>query len=112
MLVCRDDTVPRDPSPPGDLGAAVDEWVARYDARGRRVTGDALAGETHAMVVRVRGGRTQATEGPVLATGGALLGFDVLECSDLDEAVAVAAAHPLARRCALEIRPVAHDEDD
>jgi hypothetical protein len=40
---------------------------------------------------------------------GALLGFDVLECQGMEEAVQIAAAHPLARRCGLEIRP-ASDE--
>jgi hypothetical protein len=46
------------------------------------------------------------TEGAFLDTNGALLGFDVLECQDMAEAVQVAAAHPLAKRCVLEIRPV------
>jgi hypothetical protein len=32
--------------------------------------------------------------------------FDLLECQDMAEAIDVVAAHPLASRCVLEIRPV------
>jgi hypothetical protein len=45
-----------------------------------------------------------------LNTNGASLGFDVLNCHDMTEAIQVAAAHPLAKRCVLEIRPIAADE--
>ena len=33
-------------------------------------------------------------------------GFDLLECADLDEAIAVASKHPNARHGVMEIRPV------
>ncbi len=42
-------------------------------------------------------------------TQSALLGFDVLERQGMAEAVQVAAAHPLAMRCVLELRPVSAD---
>jgi len=61
---------------------------------------------TEARAVRVRDGQLQVAEGAVLDTGGTLLGFDVLECQDMAEAVEVASGHPLARRHVLEIRPV------
>jgi hypothetical protein len=34
-----------------------------------------------------------------------IAGFHILECSDLDEAIEVAAAHPMAARGFLDIRP-------
>ena len=80
------------------------------DARGARVTGDALAPDSQAVAVRVRHDQPQITEGAFLNTNGALLGFDVLNCHDMTEAIQVAAAHPLAKRCVLEIRPIAADE--
>ncbi len=111
MLVCRDDGVPADPSPPGALGAAVRSWVDRTHESGVRVTAGELADEGRAPVVRNRGEQTQVTEAPAMASSGALLGFDVLVCPDLERAVAIAAAHPLATRFALEVLPLADDED-
>jgi hypothetical protein len=56
--------------------------------------------------VRVQDGQRQVTEGAFLATKGALLGFDLLECQDMAEAIELVAAHPLVSRCILEIRPL------
>jgi len=75
------------------------------DSKGLRITGGALAPETEAIAVRIRDGQRQVTEGAFLETKGALLGFDLLECQDLAEAIDLVAAHPLASRCTLEIRP-------
>ncbi len=103
MLVCRDDVPVQAPSAPA--GDDVEEWVTTMDGRGARVTGDALASDAEAVAVRIRQDQPQVTEGAFLDTKGALLGFDVLECQDMAEAIQVASAHPLARRCVLEIRP-------
>lgn len=104
MLVCRD-TVPV-PAPGAPAGQAVEEWVTTMDGRGVRVAGGELGPEAEAVAVRVRDGRRQVADGAFLETKGALLGFDLLECQDLAEAIDVAAAHPIASRCVLEIRPV------
>ena len=50
--------------------------------------------------------RSDRTGGAFLETRGALLGFDLLECRDLAEAIDVVAAHPLASRFVIEIRPL------
>ncbi len=101
LFVCRD-TV--DPGPTAPEGAAVAAWVDRMDKSGRRVTGDPLAPEREAAAVRVRGGQVKVTDGAVLRTDDMLLGFDLLDCRDRAEAIAVAAEHPLAARGVLEIR--------
>ena len=104
MLVCQDNApVPASPDP---LGSQVEQWVQEMDSTGARITGDALAPESQAEAVRIRDGQLQVTKGPFLHTEGALLGFDVLDCPDMAEAIKVAAAHPLAKQCVLEIRPV------
>jgi hypothetical protein len=107
MLVCQD-SVPV-PAPSGPAGGDVAQWVTTMDGRGVRVAGDALASDPEAVAVRVREDQLQVTEGAFLDTKGALLGFDVLECQDMAAAVQVASAHPLARRCVLEIRPASAD---
>lgn len=100
MFVAQDD------APDTDLsdGPDIDTWVADTDGRGQRVIGDVLEPARDATTVRVRDGRTLRTTGTVT---DAVLGFDVLECADLDEAVAVAAAHPMARSGRIEVRPFA-----
>ena len=104
MLVCRD-SVPVQ-APAGPAGQAVEQWVTAMDDRRVRLAGGELAPEVEAVAVRVRDGRRQVAEGAFLETQGALLGFDLLECQDMAEAIDFVAAHPLASRCVLEIRPV------
>jgi len=104
MLICRD-RVPVE-SPAGPAGSEVGQWEVTMDTAGIRVAGGELAPEAEARAVRVRDGQLQVAQGAVLDTGGTLLGFDVLECEDMAEAVEVASGHPLARRHVLEIRPV------
>lgn len=100
MLVAGDDDPDTDPTP----GPDVDDWVTDNDAAGRRLLGEVLTPAAHATTVRVRDGRTLVTTATV---SDAVLGFDVLECADLTEAVAVAAAHPMARSGRLELRAFA-----
>ena len=57
--------------------------------------------------MRVRNGEVLVTDGPFAETREVIVGFDLLECADLDEAIAVARAHPMARGGRLEIRPLA-----
>ena len=104
MLVCRD-SVPVQ-APTGPAGQAVEQWVTTMDDRGVRVAGGELATDADAVAVRVRDGQRQVTDGAFLETKGILLGFDLLECQDIAEAIDVAAAHPLASRCVLEIRQI------
>jgi hypothetical protein len=59
-----------------------------------------------ATSVRVRGGETEITDGPFAVTKEVLAGYYVLECADLDEALARAARLPMARWATLEVRPV------
>ncbi|HYU16073.1 MAG TPA: YciI family protein [Candidatus Acidoferrum sp.] len=56
--------------------------------------------------VRVRDGKTLATDGPFAETREQLGGFFVIEARDLDEAIAIAARIPSARSGTIEVRPV------
>ena len=47
-----------------------------------------------------------ASDGPYAETKEALTGFFILECADLDEAIATAARIPAAWNGAVEVRPV------
>ncbi|WP_433387579.1 YciI family protein [Micromonospora sp. KLBMP9576] len=103
MLVCSDSEPDTDRTDWPDIEA----WVAENDARGRRLTGDALAETSAATTVRVRNGELLLSDGPFAETKEVIVGFDLLECADLDEAIEVARTHPMAREGRLELRPVA-----
>jgi hypothetical protein len=99
-----------DPPAPEPLPAAeddlddVDRWIA--DAGARRVYGWALQSPDQAVTVRRLDGKVLTTDGPFAETKEQVAGFDLLECTDLDDAIAVAAGHPVAGGGVLEIRPV------
>jgi hypothetical protein len=71
--------------------------------------GNALYPTSTATTVRVNGGKggdVVTSDGPYAETKEAITGFYLLECADLDEAVAVAAKIPAAWAGAVEVRPV------
>jgi hypothetical protein len=71
--------------------------------------GNALYPTSTATTVRVQGGKggdVITSDGPYTETKEALQGFYLLECADLDEAVALAARIPAAWKGAVEVRPV------
>lgn len=72
--------------------------------------GEALYPTTTATTVRVQGGKggdVVTSDGPYTETKEVLTGFYILECTDLDEAVATAARIPAAwQGGAVEVRPV------
>jgi hypothetical protein len=102
MLVCTDPAV--DPQEFARM-EPVDPWVAEMNGRGIRLFGSELEPPSAARTVRVRESRAIVTDGPFAETKEQIAGFDVLECSDLDEAIDVAARHPMARLGILEVRP-------
>ncbi|HEU0102376.1 MAG TPA: YciI family protein [Mycobacteriales bacterium] len=71
--------------------------------------GAALYPTSTATTVRVSGGKggdVLSTDGPYAESKEVLTGFFLLECADLDEAVALAAQIPAAWNGAVEVRPV------
>ncbi|MGN9776411.1 YciI family protein [Micromonospora sp. H33] len=103
MFVCTDTEPDTDRSDWPDVEA----WVAENDARGRRLAGERLAEPSAATTVRVRNGQLLVSDGPFAETKEVIVGFDLLECADLDEAIEVARTHPMARGGRIELRPFA-----
>lgn len=60
-----------------------------------------------ATTVRVRDGKMDVIDGPFAETKEILGGFYILDCKDLDEALAYAAKIPTADYGSVEVRPVA-----
>jgi hypothetical protein len=59
-----------------------------------------------ATSLRVRDGKRLVTDGPFAETREQLGGYFLIDARDLDEAIAIAARIPGARRGTVEIRPV------
>ena len=102
MFVCTDIEPDTDTSHMPDI----EDWVAENDATGRRLQGNELAPTAAATTVRVRNGQVLIADGPFAETKEVIVGFDLLECADLDEAIEVATSHPMARSGRIEIRPL------
>jgi hypothetical protein len=101
MFVATDAAPDTSPEPPADIEA----WFADVEGRGKWVTGDRLRPVEDATTVRVRSGEMLVTDGPFTESKEWIVGFDVLECEDLDEAIEIASKHPMARSGRLELRP-------
>ena len=72
---------------------------------GLRLAGEALQPTTTATSVRMKAGKASTSEGPFAETKEQLGGFYLLDCKDLDEAVAWAKKMPV-QEGTLEVRPV------
>jgi len=82
----------------------IEEWVTEADAAGSRLLGERLVPAARAKTVRVRGGGVSVTDGPFAELGELIAGFDILVADSLEDAVAIAAKHPMARFGQLELR--------
>ncbi|KAB8160189.1 transcription initiation protein [Streptomyces sp. 3MP-14] len=100
LLICSEGPIEAEE---GELDPTA--WVEETEARGVRLFGDRVRPAEDATTVRVRGGETLLTDGPFAETKEQMGGFDVIECADLDEAIQVAARHPMARFGMIEVRP-------
>jgi hypothetical protein len=106
MFVCSD------AAPDSDLSDLpdIEDWVSENDNSGRRLQGSELAPVSMATTVRVRNNEVLVSDGPFAETKEVIVGFDLLECADLDEAIHVARTHPMARVGRIELRPLADVE--
>lgn len=105
LLICDDETV----SPTNEELAADpvhQAWEADLDRRGAELVGMRLRPVVDATTVRVRDGETLVSDGPFAETKDFVGGIVVVECADLDEAIAIAAGHPYTGWGGVEIRPV------
>ena len=71
----------------------------------------ALRSPASATTVRVRDGEAEIVDGPFAVTKEVLAGFYLVDCADLDEALALAARIPPARWGTVEVRPVVPVEE-
>ena len=75
-------------------------------AKGQYLAASPLHPVATATSVRVRDGKRLVTDGPFAETREQLGGYYLINAKDLDEAIAIAALIPPARKGTVEIRPV------
>lgn len=75
-------------------------------AKGRFLGASPLHPVATATSVRLRDGKRLVTDGPFAETTEQLGGYFLIDVEDLDEAIAVAARIPGARKGVVEIRPI------
>ena len=109
-------TKPRDDAaeasgPSGGCGApALAAWVETTVSRGVNLHGSRLRSASDATTVKVRRGELVVSDGPFAETKEQVAGYDLLECSDIAEAVEWATKHPTAQIGAIEVRQLYGDQ--
>lgn len=97
LLVCVDPSIEPDEAP-----GEIDGWLDRLGDS--RLIGSALQSPATAKTVRVRRSERLVTDGPFAETKEIVGGFDVVDCASLEEALEIAATHPVAKFGAVEVR--------
>ena len=85
------------------VAGELESWRQDLKTRGLHILGGALEDTTTATTIRVRDGETVLSDGP--PSTESVSGFEVVSCADRRQATELAAAHPLARYGAIEVRP-------
>ena len=95
--------------PPDDHRVALAESIEvchQLHAKGQYLSAAPLQPPSTATCVRVRDGKPIVSDGPYAETKEQLGGYFLIDVSSLEEAIAIAARIPGARRGTAEIRPV------
>jgi hypothetical protein len=109
MLLIYNDNTLVDALPAGQADAMMRECLAHADELrqdGNLIDSQMLEGSETAKSVRIRNGRSIATDGPFAEAKEVLGGFNLIEARDMEEAVRIAAEFPWARTGCVEVRPV------
>lgn len=88
-------------APPG-----CDGLVEKLVETGQYRAGGILQPTFSATSLQIRDGQRLITDGPFAETREQLAGYVLIEADDLDQALAVAAMHPVAQTGTVEVRPL------
>lgn len=84
----------------------IKSWIDAAEAKGVRVDGKPLEPASAAVTVRLRGGAEHIEHAPFSTSDEQMCAYELVRCGGMDEAVALAKSHPMARSATIEIRPV------
>ena len=112
LFHCVDEGIELSPDQAAEVGASTSAWIEQTVRDGVAVHGAYLEPVREARTVRLRGSELLLSDGPFAETKEQIGGYDVIECADLDQAIAVASRHPVARIGTIEVRPLQQRTDD
>jgi len=104
LMLCLDG-IPAAPAVEEAVRRDGQAWQHDLETRGLQVFGHPLQHKDTATTVRVRDGETVLSDGPFIETKEFIGGIDVINCAGREQAIEIAAAHPLARHHMIEVRP-------
>lgn len=90
-------------------GAIIGQYMAFTESiktSGNLVAGDALMPTETATTVRIRDNQLMMTDGPFAETKEQLGGYYLIEATDLDNAIEIAARIPAVKTGCVEVRPI------
>lgn len=105
LMLCSDATVPDDLVNEAVMAGCVG-WSEEMARRGILKDAVGLQAPSDATTLKVRGDEALLSDGPFAESKDQIGGFVMIECTDLDQAIEVASAHPWATVGQIEIRPV------
>lgn len=100
---------PEPPKDPKEFEAYMAPWVeynALLEEAGAMRGGNALQPTTTATTIELKNGNPNFTDGPFAETKEQLGGYYLVECANLDEALALAAKCPAVYHGSVEVRPI------
>lgn len=109
LLLIYNDTTMLETLPAQQYDSRMRDCLAHADElrqEGHLLESQMLEDVTTAKSVRIRGGRRAVLDGPFAETKEVLGGFNLIEASDMEDAVRIAAQFPWAQTGCVEIRPV------
>lgn len=94
------------------VAEACNDWHLDLTHRGIGRAGIGLQPPSNSAVVRSLKGKSVITDGPFIETKEILGGFEIVECRDRAEAIAIAETFPALRvGFSMEVRPIMTDAD-
>jgi hypothetical protein len=109
MLLIYNDSALLDAMPANEFDDAMRHCLTHADElrqEGRLLDSQMLESPASAKSVRIRRGRVTTVDGPFAEAKEVLGGFNLIEASDMEEAVQIAAEFPWARTGCVEVRPL------
>jgi hypothetical protein len=96
LIHCVDEGIELSPDQAAEVEASTSAWIEQTIRDGVAVHGAYLEPVCEARTVRLCASEVLVADGPFAETKEQIGGYDVIECADLDEAIAVASRHPVA----------------
>ena len=88
LIHCVDERIELSPDQAAEVEASTSAWTEQAIRDGLSVHGAYLEPVCEARTVRLRASEVLVTDGPFAETKEQIGGYDVIECADLDQAIA------------------------